>query len=183
MEVIKENIMEELSRHYLAVDEKQLNEFIRLLERAKRVFFFAQGREMLMLSAFAMRVHHMGFHVYVVGETSVPAIGEDDVLVVSSGMGYGLVLSVQLKTAKNAGALIIGLTAHPENEIGNQSDHIVKLFGQTLADPVENLTSIQPTGSSYEQSLLLTLDYVVIKMMQKNSWKEKDLSQRHTNLE
>ena len=183
MDSLKERIMGELSNNYLSVEEQQLNRLITYLEEADRIFFYARGREMLMLSAFAMRVHHMGYKVYVIGEVCVPPVCKGDVLVVSSGMGYGSVLTAQLQTAIQAGASIVGLTAHPENDIGKYCSHIVILSGQTLADPVKMLTSVQTMGSCFEEALLLTLDYIVLKMMQKNHWQENDLSIRHTNLE
>ncbi|MHB1315773.1 MAG: phosphoheptose isomerase family protein [Christensenellales bacterium] len=183
MENQKEQMIEELGRSYLATDVGQLDDFIAALEQARRIFFYAQGREMLMLSAFAMRVHHMGYEVYVIGETSAPPIGRGDVLAVSSGTGAGGVLFAQIETALRAGAAVIGLSAHPENRIGKVCPCMVRVSGQTLADPLGRLPSMLPLGTGYEQSLLLTLDYVVLQMMRKNRWEEGDLSVRHTNLE
>ncbi|MGZ4892148.1 MAG: SIS domain-containing protein, partial [Halobacteriota archaeon] len=53
----------------------------------KRLFVMGAGRSGLVVKGFAMRLMHLGFNVYVVGETVTPAVETDDLLIVISGSG------------------------------------------------------------------------------------------------
>ena len=45
------------------------------------------GRSGLAAKAFAMRLMHLGFNVYLVGETTTPAVQPDDLVIAVSGSG------------------------------------------------------------------------------------------------
>ena len=113
-DAMRTQMLSELRQNYLATGIKQLDALIGAIENARRVFFYARGREMLMLSAFAMRVHHMGYTAYVMGETSVVPIQKGDLLVVSSQKGEDKLLAAQMDEVLQAGADIAGLSARPE---------------------------------------------------------------------
>jgi 6-phospho-3-hexuloisomerase len=181
----REAIMDELEKNFLQVNDKEIDGLIDLIEKANRIFFFSQGREMIMLSAFAMRVFHMGYDAYVVGEPHVPSIGKGDLLVMSLGMGASSWMRTsmaQLETAKNAGATVAALSANP-GRVPKEVDYIIYIPGQTMFNEPDAMISIQPMGSAYEQAELITLDYTVKRMMERNNWIESDLSSRHTNME
>jgi len=181
----RQAIIDELEKNFSAVSEKELDGLIDMIERAKKVFFFSRGREMMMLSAFAMRVFHMGYDAYVVGEPHVPPIGKDDILIMSLGAGSSPWMGTsmaQLEAARNAGAAIAVLSAHPEL-VPKTVNYVVHIPGQTMLEKPDSMISIQPMGAPYEQALLVTLDYTVKRMMLRNNWKETDLSCRHTNME
>ncbi|WP_461257587.1 phosphoheptose isomerase family protein, partial [Treponema sp. R80B11-R83G3] len=151
-------IIDELEKNFLAVDDKELDVLIDRIEGAKKIFFFGQGREMMMLSAFAMRVFHMGYDAYVVGEPHVPPIGKGDILIMSIGVGsspWTGTSTAQLEAAKNANAVIIVLSAHPEL-VPKSVDYIVHIPGQTMLEKPDALISIQTMGTPYEQALLVT---------------------------
>lgn len=182
---VRMQILEELSDHLLSVDVAQLDTMIDYIEGAKRVFFYARGREMMMLSAFAMRVYHMGYDAYVVGEPHVPPIGKGDVLIVSIGMGTSPRMATalaQIEVAHQAGATLVALSAHPET-VPACFAHVVKIPGQTMLETPEHMISVQTMGAPYEQAELVTLDYTVLRMMQRHGWQDADLAARHTNLE
>ena len=60
--------------------------FDRMLN-AKRVYVAGAGRSGIIARAFALRLLHLGYDVYVVGETITPALKPGDMLVVFSGSG------------------------------------------------------------------------------------------------
>ena len=55
-------------------------------ERSK-VLVVGAGRSGLVGKAFAMRLMHLGFDVYVLGETITPHVGDNDIVLVISGSG------------------------------------------------------------------------------------------------
>jgi 6-phospho-3-hexuloisomerase len=178
-------IMDELEKNFLQVNDQEIDGLIDLIEKANKIFFFGQGREMIMLSAFAMRVFHMGYDTYVAGEPHAPSIEKGDLLVMSLGMGASPWLRTsmaQLETAKNAGATVAVLSANP-GRVPQDVGHIIYVPGQTMFNGPDAMISIQTMGSAYEQAELITLDYTVKRMMVRNNWIESDLSSRHTNME
>jgi 6-phospho-3-hexuloisomerase len=181
----RKTIMDELEKNFLQVNDREIDGLIDLIAKANRIFFFSQGREMIMLSAFAMRVYHMGYDAYVVGEPHAPSIGKGDLLVMSLGMGNSpwTGTSMELiKTAKTAGATVAVFSANP-GRVPEKVDYIVYIPGQTMVNEPDAMISIQPLGSAYEHAELITLDYTVKRMMERNNWIESDLSVRHANLE
>jgi 6-phospho-3-hexuloisomerase len=98
-------IVTEIEHVLNEVDEAQLDTFADQLLAAPRVFVTGEGRSGLMARAFAMRLMHLGLAVYVIGETTTPAIQGADALVAVSGSGTteGTVHTVQ--QAKALGSL------------------------------------------------------------------------------
>jgi 6-phospho-3-hexuloisomerase len=64
-----------------ALTHSRSQEFDRLIEailQAQGIFCTGQGRSGLMISAFGMRLVHLGLKAHVVGEMTTPAIGSGD---------------------------------------------------------------------------------------------------------
>ena len=51
---------------------------------ARRIYVMGAGRSGLVAKGFAMRLMHLGFQSYVVGETITPALQKGDVIVIFS---------------------------------------------------------------------------------------------------
>ena len=66
------------------------NEFLSAASKVtkeRRIFVHGEGRSGLMAKGFAMRLMHLGYNVYVVGETITPALNKDDLFIAVSGSG------------------------------------------------------------------------------------------------
>jgi 6-phospho-3-hexuloisomerase len=158
-------------------------EILRLIEeidKAKTIQLYAKGRMQLSVRAFAMRLKHIGFDTYVVYDTTTPGIRKGDLLLDLCGV-TNVELNV-MQCAKEAGARIGLLTAHPENEQGALADFIVQVPGQIFGGSQE-VQSIQPMASLLEQSLFLFTDIVVMMLMERNRVDPEEMQRRHTNLE
>ena len=57
--------------------------------------------------AFAMRLMHLGFVVYVIGDVTTPSINEDDCLIAISGSGETRTVTLQLKQLQNQDPLLL----------------------------------------------------------------------------
>lgn len=173
--VIKENktVLEK-------VDTKELEVLIDEIGKAKTIQLYAMGRMQLSARGFAMRLKHMGFDTYLVYDTTTPRIGEGDLL-----LDICAVTNVELnviKCAKEAGARIGLLTAHPENEHGQLADFTVRIPGQIFGGDLE-VPSIQPMASLLEQSMFLFTDIVTMMLIERYHVDIKEMHHRHTNLE
>ena len=82
-----QDIISELDRTLKAVSPQEVERLADLVLAAKRIFVAGAGRSGFVAQAFAMRLMHLGFTAYVVGETVTPAIKPDDLLVIGSGSG------------------------------------------------------------------------------------------------
>ncbi|WP_143800270.1 SIS domain-containing protein, partial [Oenococcus oeni] len=80
-------VLQEITTVMDDVDEKQLQAVEKIISKEKRIFVLGAGRSGLMAKGFAMRLMHIGYTVYVIGETITPSIAAGDVLVSVSGSG------------------------------------------------------------------------------------------------
>ncbi|MDR3210836.1 MAG: sugar isomerase [Planctomycetota bacterium] len=162
------------------VDPEELNRFLDAIMQAKTIQLYGMGRMQLSVRAFAMRLKHMGFDTYIVYDTTTPRIGKGDLLI-----GHCAVTNVELnviKCAKEAGATIALLTAHPENECGKLADLYVRIPGQIFGGPLET-PSVQPMASLLEQALFLFVDIVAMLLIERKQVSMAEMQFRHTNLE
>ena len=55
--------------------------------KAKKIYVAGAGRSLLTLRCLAMRLMHLGFESYVVGDTTTPAFEKEDLRIAGSGSG------------------------------------------------------------------------------------------------
>jgi len=173
-------VIDENRRVLEAVPEADVQRLIGEIERAKTIQLYAMGRMQASMRGFAMRLKHMGFDAYVVFDTTTPVIGAGDLLIVNCAV-TAVELNV-IKLAKQAGARVCTIGAHPENEHGLLADLAVLVPGQIFGTPPE-VRSIQPMASLLEQALFLFEDIVVMLLIEKRGVSMAEMRRRHTNLE
>lgn len=69
------------------LDSENVNSLINEIIDAKRIFLIGAGRSGLEARAFAMRLMHLGFDVYVVGDVTTPVPTNEDLVIIISGSG------------------------------------------------------------------------------------------------
>lgn len=175
-------ILAELDRILSQVDESEVDALCRALVTARRVFVHSLGREGLVVRGFAMRLTHLGVPVTVVGDMTAPPIGAGDVFLLSCGPGYLGTFEALMGIARRAGARIVILTAQPDAVLPRQSDQVICIPAQTMAQ-IEGAASGQAMGSAYEQALWLLLDAVVPRLQAELGQSPDDMRARHTNME
>ncbi len=173
-------VIEQNRKVLAAVDESEIDRLIAEIERARKIQLFAMGRMQASMRGFAMRLKHMGFDTWVVFDTTTPAIGLGDLLIVNCAVT--LVDLNIIKLAKKAGARVCVITAHPEFENARLADLVVTVPGQIFGTGSE-VKSVQPMASLLEQSLFLFEDIVVMLLIEKRGISMKEMQERHTNLE
>ncbi len=185
-------ILRHLQRIPEELDEHQVESFLNALVEAQRVFVLGAGRSGLVARAFAMRLMHLGFHVYVVGETITPAVKPNDVVIAVSGSGETDLVVGAASIAKKVGAKIVAITSFPNSRLGKMADVVVILPGrertETITEYVERElagehASLAPLGTLFEASASVFLDAIIASLMRKLNKKEKDLKELHANIE
>jgi 6-phospho 3-hexuloisomerase len=195
MKVLKDamlSIAEHVEKVANSVDEKQVEGFISLLREAERVFIYGAGRSGLVAKAFAMRLMHLGFNVYVIGEIITPGISRGDLLITISGSGETTSVVAAGKIAKKAWAKVVLVTTYPGSTLGKLADLCVVIKGRTKLKGEKDFLlrqikgehySIAPLGTLFEISVLVFLDGLVAELMAELGKTEDDLRTRHATIE
>ena len=149
------SVLEEFGKVFERVDEKQIEDFIDAIIKAKRIFVLGVGREGLSSRALAMRLMHLGKTVHWLWDDTTPAIGEGDLLIANSGSGNIMSVYHVAQRAKGIGASIATITANPGGNVAKISQVVVHLPAEVWGEGVDVVHSVQPMGCLFEQSLLI----------------------------
>jgi 6-phospho-3-hexuloisomerase len=136
--------------------------FLQEVEAAPRIFGCAAGRSGFILRGFLMRLMHLGFSVYVVGETITPRLQPQDLLIVISGSGETAQPREVLRRANAVGARTLAITADRTSTIAREADVVVHIPGTTKLTLEQEPDSMQCPGSLFEQACFLFLEGVVL---------------------
>jgi len=180
---LQNQVCQEIKSALSKVKEEEINEFIDALLSAEKVFVMGVGRVMLMLQSFAKRIKHLGIESYVVGETTVPAITNKDILVVGSGSGETLTSVSVAKLAKKFKARVALITAAKNSTLKKIADISVRIPSPTKLKASDELVSNQPMTNLFEQALLIFGDCVSMIIQKKLNITEERMWKVHANLE
>ncbi|MCM3729731.1 6-phospho-3-hexuloisomerase [Neobacillus cucumis] len=181
--MIVSTILREIETVLSQVAEDQLQEMAGELQKAERIFIIGEGRSGLMAKSFAMRLMHLGATVYVVGETITPAIGEGDLLVAVSGSGTTKSVVWTSEKTQSLGCQIIAVTTNPESPLAVVATRILNVPAATKYRRENELKTIQPLGSLFDQCVHLLFDTICLQYSQLSSVSNNDAFARHSNLE
>jgi 6-phospho-3-hexuloisomerase len=163
-----------------------------LYHRKGKVLVMGAGRSGLVGKAFAMRLLHLGFNSYVLGETIVPSISRGDVAVAISGSGRTGLIVEAADAAKKVGAYVIAITTYPESPLGQLADLVVMVPGRSKVSKMDDYFARQilglheplaPLGTLFEDTAMLLLDGVIYYLMMKLNVTEDEMRNRHANIE
>lgn len=185
-----ESVRESLCTVDLAHVEKMVGEMLASTNR--RILVLGAGRSGLIGRAFAMRLMHLGFHVYVMGETITPSIGKGDLIIALSGSGTTKLVVTAAEIGKTVGAKIIAITSYADSDLTKLADQVVIIKGRTkVADEKDYFLRqlmgdhepMAPLGTVFEISLMTFLDGIVVELMSRLGLTESELRKRHATIE
>ncbi len=176
--------------------EEQVEDFINVLTNAfnenRKVLVMGAGRSGLVARAFAMRLMHLGFNAYVLGDTIVPSIRPNDLVIAISGSGMTKLVITAAETAKAVGAKIVAITSYPESPLAKLADVVVEIPGRTkIAKSTDYFARqilgihepLAPLGTLFEITTMVFLDSVIVELMHRLGKEEEDLRRSHANIE
>jgi 6-phospho-3-hexuloisomerase len=195
-ELILNDAIQEIVDNVLSVteelDPKNIEDMTELLQTSKNVFVMGLGRSGLVARAFAMRLMHLGMSVYVVGETTTPALSSKDCLLAISGSGETFSIISAANIAHKRGTKIIAVTSYVDSTLGEMADLVVHIKGRTKIDSEKNYItrqmngkhqSLSPMGTLFEVTSLIFLDSLIAQLMLEMEITEEDMKARHTVIE
>lgn len=176
-------ILKEIEAVLSQVSEKESAALLTSILKAKRVVTVGAGRVGLATKGFAMRLGHLGFAAYALGDMSVPSLGvTGDVVLIASGSGETPSIAFLAETAKESGATVILLTGNPHSRMGTIADLVVRIPAPNKASKGK-LSSVQPMTTLNEQCLQIFFDTLVLALMKELHETSETMRARHTNLE
>jgi 6-phospho-3-hexuloisomerase len=187
-------IIEGIQKAMKTLAPEKIEKMIDFLIKAKdrKILVLGAGRSGLVGRAFAMRLMHLGFNVYVVGETIAPALEKNDVLFAISGSGTTTLIVASAEIAKRVGAKVVAITSYIDSPLGRLADHAVILKGRTKVARKKDYFSRQilgvheplaPLGTLFEASCMIFLDGVIVELMHRVGKTESEMKLRHATIE
>jgi len=190
MDIIMKNLQENVE--HLKKDKyfKYTQKFIELVYDGiindRKFFLLASGRSAFILQCFATRLVHFNAEVYIVTNlASIPALTENDILIVLSGSGTTEIVVSLLKNYVNSVKPygIVSITSHPESIIGRISEITIKLKGRTKrdrADPQDDQAILTTEGTQFEIAAFVYLDSIIAELAVRMGKTNEDLLKRHS---
>ncbi len=185
-----------ISKAIERIDRNQLEKVISKLEEAfrnrRKVLVMGAGRSGLVGRAFAMRLMHLGFNSYVLGDTITPSIGEGDIAFAISGSGRTELIVTAARVAKKVGATVIAVTSYPDSPLGQLADYILQVPGRAKIAKEPDYFARQilgiheplaPLGTLFEDTAIVVLDGVIVELMHRLGKSESELRKLHANIE
>ncbi|MEM3437267.1 MAG: 6-phospho-3-hexuloisomerase [Nitrososphaerales archaeon] len=190
-------LIELVSKNLSEVSEEEVDKCIELIlsRRDKKIFIMGAGRSGLVGRAFALRLLHLGYEVHVLGETLMPSVNKDDLVIAISGSGSTKLVVTAVEAAKRVGATILGITSFPDSPLGKLSDFILQVKGRVMPTKEANGRDyfarqilglhepLAPLGTLFEDTCMILLDAMIPILMNKLNLSEEDLGRRHANIE
>ncbi|NJD99154.1 3-hexulose-6-phosphate synthase [Thermococcus sp. LS1] len=186
------DILEHINQVAESIKLEQVRGFVDAMIGANKIFIYGAGRSGLVGKAFAMRLMHLDFNVYVVGETITPAFEPGDLLIAISGSGETKSIVDAAEIAKRQGGKVVAITSYANSTLGKLSDVVVEIPGRTKADiPTDYIARqmltkykwIAPMGTLFEDSTMIFLDGIIALLMATFQKTEKDMKKKHATLE
>ncbi|MBX8938600.1 6-phospho-3-hexuloisomerase [Enterococcus gilvus] len=175
----------ELAAVLRSIDQKQIAQLAVSIKQARRIFVSGAGRSLLMLKGLAMRLMHLGYEVYVVGEVTTPAFLPEDLLILASASGETSSLINTANKASEIGGKIISMTVFPDSTLAKLSSGVIRIPAYTdkLPESEENQKGILPGGSMFEEAVLLLADSLIVELALEQKIPTDRAFEKHANLE
>lgn len=188
MNLISDHIKKAASK----LDRSSVKSLVNGIMGSQKIFLMGAGRSGLAAKAFAMRLMHMGFDVFVVGETTTPAVQAGDMVIAVSGSGETPSIASLGSAAKKIGSKLAVITSNEDSTMGKISDIVVIVPGRPREDVIPEdyherrmtgRAQLAPLGTMFEIAALVFLDSVISELTVRTGASEAELKKRHTVFE
>ncbi len=179
-----ENLEQHIRQMRESLDIEKIEELIEIINNSENIFIMGAGRSGFVAKSFAMRLMHLGYSVYVVGETVTPKIKKQDLLIAISGSGETTsVLNIAMKAKSIVGSKIAVLTSNKNSSLAKLSDVVVLLKGKVKTEKDDKIARLAPLGTMFELTSMIFLDALVAELLSLRGLDEENLRERHAILE
>lgn len=174
-------ILKEITSVITQIKEDNLTKILNKIPKNNRIFVDGEGRSGFQAKSFAMRLMHIGYQIYVMGETITPAIRQGDIYIAISGSGKTKNTVNNTLVAKKLGATIIAVTSKQDSDLAKIADETILVPGKVKND--KTTTSIQLLSSLFDQSVHIVLDCLCLMLSKRDNISEEIANKNHINIE
>ncbi len=165
------------------IKEDEFKKFVKAINSSKNIFVTGQGRSGLVARTFAMRLTHIGFSCYAVGDTTTPNIDKGDILIACSSSGTTSITCHIAGLAKRLNAQVVVITAHPDSELSDYAGLTIEIPARETDQVIQSQLTAQFRSTLFEQACLVYLDAVILALVRLLNREEVEMTKRHANLE
>lgn len=162
------------------VPQSDIDNIKKLFLESNRIFVYGAGRSGLVAKAFAIRLMHLGFQTFVIGETITAPVQKGDAVVIISGSGETIPAVMTADIAHDLGAKVISITGKRKSEIAKYAD--VTLYLSATCNDIER-KRYAPLGTLFEASVWILLDGIIADLLESKNETEESMRRRHATLE
>jgi len=162
------------------VSQEDVNKIKGLFFKSRRIFVYGAGRSGLVAKAFAIRLVHLGFQTFVIGETITAPVKKGDLVIIISGSGETIPAVMTAEIAHKIGARVVSITGKRKSEIAKYAD--ITLFISATCNDVER-KKYAPLGTLFEASVWILLDGIIADLLESKNETEEEMRSRHATLE
>jgi 6-phospho 3-hexuloisomerase len=175
-----EYIQKKVKDILITVEKKDIDSVVASFFKAKRIFVYGAGRSGLVSKAFAIRLVHLGFHTFVIGETIGAPVKKGDLVFIVSGSGETIPAVMTAEITQNIGATLVVVTGNKASKITQFADIPIVLCA---ACDDEEKKLFAPLGTLFEASAWILLDSIIAQLMERKGETEASMQSRHATLE
>ncbi len=162
------------------VSQEDVDQVKKLFFKANHVFVYGAGRSGLVAKAFAIRLVHLGFQAFVVGETITIPVQEGDLVIIVSGSGETIPAVMTAEIAHNLKAKVVSITGKKDSDIDQFAD--ITLFVSAGCNE-EQRKRCAPLGTLFEASVWILLDGLIADLLDSKNETEETMRKRHATLQ
>jgi len=162
------------------VTKKDIDKIIASFFEANRIFVYGAGRSGLVSKAFAIRLVHLGFQTFVIGETIGAPVKKGDLVFIVTGTGETIPAVMTAEIARNIGAKLVVVTEEKNSRITKFADIAIVLSAKCKDEERKQLA---PLGTLFEASAWILLDSIISELMKSKGETEASMRSRHATLQ
>ena len=164
-------VLAENKRLFKQIDFEEVNDLVKYIEQANRIFIIAAGRSGFVMRAAAMRLMYLGYKVHFVGDDNTPSVQKDDLLIAACNAGNNGIIVKAAENSIAAGAKVVALSNYDQSALARLASLLVYVPAPKKQD-LDDSRSSQFSGSLFDQFLLLLNDAVFQTL-----WESADIAE------
>lgn len=182
---MSENMVYALER----VSEDQIEKVLDAILKTSKIFVVGVGHSGLIGKILAMKLAHLGFSCWVVGDVTTPPLKEKDVLIAISQSGETSTILTLVKKAKSFGGKIIAVTSSPKSTLTRLADIclVIPAKVEKLEFPVLSFLGEEEhkntSGALFGLNMFVLFYGLVCELAARTNQSPHQIDLRHANIE
>jgi len=169
-------VFEELKEMWEGTDKKAVSEFVDLVcaSREKVLIGLGAGRMGYAVQSFIMRMSHLGHSSYMIGDTTLPRVDKDSIVVVNTSSGETPSIRLYVEQCRKAGCHIVVVTARVNSSMADMADLVIA---------IPSINSKQIMKTVFEQYSFILFDHIAARVFVQSNLDRDWVEQNHSILE